>query len=144
MVQLLDYCEHKKIIRPGYSTLQKIVSNALMKEEQRLLSKISGIKQDTKQAIDELLAVDDLFYRLRSLKKEPKNFTTKEMRAELTKLQTINAIYLGGKIVVEQLDISRSNIDYYASLAEYYSIFSLKRMNIEKARLYLLWVLSSC
>ena len=136
--QLLDYCEHKKIIRPGYSTLQKIVSNALMKEEQRLLSKISGINQDTKQAIDALLAVDDLFYRLTSLKKEPKNFTTKEMRAELTKLQTINAIYLGGKIVVEQLDISRSNIEYYASLAEYYSIFSLKRMNIEKARLYLL------
>ena len=137
--QLLDYCEHQKIIRPGYSTLQSIVAAAVFKEEERLTSKISMlVDQETKKAIDNLLTIDDLFYILTSLKKDPKNFSTNEMKAETIKQQTISGIYSNIKSIVSQLGISRHNIQYYASLAEYYSIYSLKRMQIEKARLYLI------
>jgi hypothetical protein len=61
------------------------------------------------------------------------------MKAEIVKQQSISTIYLNTKSIVNQLDVSRHNIQYYASLAEYYSVYSLKRMPIEKARLYLIY-----
>lgn len=137
--ELLNYCEQRKIIRPAYSTLEGIVATTIRHEEDRLIDILGSLtSKSTRDAIDHLLSCDDLFYNLTLLKKDPKSLTTKEMRKELTKQQYITEIYDQAKLIIPELNISRKNLQYYADLAEYYSVYSLKRMKIDKARLYLM------
>jgi TnpA family transposase len=60
------------------------------------------------------------------------------MNLEISKQNNISSIYHNVCSITDKFGISRQNILYYSSLAEYYSIFSLSRMKIEKARIYLI------
>jgi TnpA family transposase len=136
---LLDYCEQCKIIRPAYSTLEGIVSTTIKAEENRLSDLLNRLtNKSTRKSIDNLLNCDDIFYNLTLLKKDPKSLTPKEMRKELAKQQCITEIYNQSKLIIPNLNISRKKLQYYADLAEYYSVYSLKRMKLDKVRLYLL------
>ena len=48
--ELLHYCEQYQVVRPKYSTLQSMVSKAITREENRLLTKLENIldKHDSK------------------------------------------------------------------------------------------------
>ena len=73
--ELLEFCEQHKIIRPKYSTLQRIVSKAISREEKRLTLKLERLlNKIEKNHLDSLLAKDALFHNLTLLKKDPKNF----------------------------------------------------------------------
>lgn len=82
--ELLEFCERHKTIRPKYSTLQSIVSKAILREENRLNLKLERLLNKTEKAdLDSLLTKEDLFHHLTLLKKDPKSFNTKEMHKEL-------------------------------------------------------------
>ncbi len=67
---LLDFCEQNKIIRPKYSTLQVIVSRAVLREENRLLVKLGNLLDaQSRLTLDELLEQDDSITKLTT----PKN-----------------------------------------------------------------------
>lgn len=112
--ELLEFCEQHKIIRPKYSTLQGIVSKAISREENRLTLKLERLLNKIEKAnLDSLLAKEDLFHNLTLLKKDPKNFNTKEMQKELSKQRKILALFNKAKMVIPLLSISRQNIQYY-------------------------------
>lgn len=137
--ELMGFCEQNQVIRPKYSSLQKIVSKAINREENRLVLKLERLMNKAEKAdLDSLLTKDDLFYNLTLLKKDPKNFNTKEMQKELSKQKKITALFKKSKLVIPLLNISRQNIQYYTGLAEFYDTDILKKINRKKARLYLI------
>lgn len=79
--ELLDSCLHKKVIKPAYSTLQYMVSEALRYEQQRLTNKLyTAADKPLRAALDTLLDNEDLFYNLTLLKRDQKSFNTTEVK----------------------------------------------------------------
>ncbi|WP_198672839.1 hypothetical protein [Photorhabdus sp. CRCIA-P01] len=73
--ELLDYCLNNNLLRPAYSTMQNIVSCALRQEQQRLNNKFyAKIEPTIRSQLDNLLNMDDLFYKLTLIKKDQKDF----------------------------------------------------------------------
>lgn len=73
--ELICWLNEKKIVRPGYSTLQKIISKALSTERQRLADiLLSFLDTETQSALNSLLKKDDALSGLAVLKQEAKIF----------------------------------------------------------------------
>jgi len=137
--ELLNFCQQSNVVRPAYSTMQSVISSALKKERQRLINKIlSLLDKDAKTALDHLLKNDEFRYQLTLLKKDPKDFSTNEMRKEITKQMDLLRIYAYTKSILPKLNISLKNRQYYADMAMFYPIARFKRLNPNLARLYLL------
>ena len=137
--ELLGFCRQSNLIRPAYSTMQSIVSVALQKERDRVLNKMSFyLNKRARLALDALLENDDSFYQITLLKKDPKDFSTREMRREVAKQQALLNVYEPTKAVIPKLNISAKNIEYYANMAKFYPAVKLKRFKKNLARLYLL------
>ena len=82
------------MVRPAYSRMQIIVSDALLKERDRVIKKVAlHLDRRVKKELDALLETDDSFYQITLLKKDPKDFSTSEMRSEVAKNQRLLKIY---------------------------------------------------
>ena len=137
--ELLFYLKNQKIVRPGYTALQDIVSSALIQERNRLkLTLQSHLTEEHRKSLDQLYENDKTISELASLKQDPKNFGTSMMRVELQKYHVLKPLYQMAKTIFPHLDISQQNIDHYASLAHHYSVYDLDRFEDEQAYLYLL------
>lgn len=78
--ELICWLNKKKIVRPVYSTLQKIISKALSTERQRLAYMLlSFLDTETQSALDSLLKKDDALSGLAVLKQEAKDFRRRQM-----------------------------------------------------------------
>ncbi len=137
--ELLKFIKKKKIVRPGYTTLQDIVSRALNDEYTRLEGIIAhSITEGAKGIIEKLLERDDIISYLAVLKQDAKNFGYKMMVTERQKLSTIKPLYIVAKELLPTLDISRQNLLHYAELVNYHTIFELRRLKPERLYLYVL------
>lgn len=129
----------EKIVRPGHTTLQDIISNAVRSERERLGNIIfDTLNEESKQAIDQLLSRDDVISYLAALKQDSKDFGYKLMTTERQKLETIKPLYLLVKQLIPKLGISRQNLLYYADLVNYYTVYELRNQNPKQSYLYLL------
>lgn len=139
LFELMNYCHQKQTIRPVYSTLQDIVGGILKKEKSRICYKLKvQLDKQTKVLLKNLLTTEGLFYKLTLLKKDPKDFSTREIQKELKKREYISDIFYKAETILPGIDISNQNIQYYASLAEFYDVSKLKRLNSGIVQLYLL------
>jgi hypothetical protein len=137
--ELIGFCRQSNLIRPAYSTMQSIVSVALQNERDRMLNRMSSyLNKRARLALDALLENDDSFYQITLLKKDPKDFSTREMQREVAKQQALLSVYEPTKAVIPKLNISAKNIEYYADMAKFYPAVKLKRFKKNLARLYLL------
>ena len=138
--ELLSYLETHRVATPGYSAMQNIVGKALTTERTRLVTAISQyISEENYEAFDKILSSDEGgLYALTLLKKEPKDFSYKEISQEIKKLEVLKPIYNLAEEFFPNVGISNENIKYYASLVEYYTVQKMKRINRETAYLYLL------
>ena len=129
--QLFELCQKSSVIRPAYSKLQTIVANALQDENRRLDNKLQSLlDKTTRQAIDNLFETEDMFYKLTMLKKDPKDFSTTEMRKELEKQAYVSHIFQEANRIIPKLNISRQNIQHYANLVEYYTASKLNQLAV--------------
>ena len=137
---LIEHCHSHKVIRPAYSTLQGLISNAWYKERLRISNKLYTVMdQSLRQSLDGLLKKDDLFYYFTLLKKDQKDFTTNEIRSSVEKNKLLFAIYHKSISIIAQLDISEQNVIHYAELAIQYTIHDLRNLKQPNlVRLYLL------
>jgi len=139
LIELLAFLKAKKIVRPGYTTLQSIITEALTAERRRLEQLIEGsLDTDTNVALRNLLVREDTLSELAALKQDAKNFRYRMMAAERQKRTTLAPMYHAAKKLLPPLGISQQNIDYYASLVHYYTIYDLRRMRPGQSHLYLL------
>ena len=139
--ELLLYLEQSKIVFPQYTTLQDILGKAIVAEEERLCALVlEGITPKIANLLENLFTLKDdkNTYDLTALKRYPKNFSFKNIQAELEKHKKYYPIYQYAKKFLPTLGISRQNIIYYSSLVEHYQVQSLNRFLPGKRRLYLM------
>jgi hypothetical protein len=75
---------------------------------------------------------------LAALKQDAKSFRYRQMGLERQKRLTLAPMYAIAKVLLPILDISQLNIAYYASLANFYTIYDLRRFKPGQTNLYLL------
>jgi len=137
--ELLTYLEKEKVVLPAYSTMQKIISKAIIEERERLSAFAEQhITKDVEKTLQELLTLEDNSYILTLLKKEPKDFSYKQISREITKQKLLKPVYDFANSFLLLLEISDDNIKYYASFVEYYSVFSIRRFSNILAYIYLI------
>ena len=140
---LLSYLEKSRVVLPAYSTMQKIVSKAIIEETDRLSALgRKHITSDVERALKEMLTREDRSYVLTVLKKEPKDFTYKQISQEIAKQKLLKPLYDFAKNFLPRLEISNDNIVYYGSLVDFYSIFRIRQLRSDIANVYLLCFIS--
>jgi TnpA family transposase len=139
VAELITYLNEYKVERPGYTTLQTVISQALVTERERLAQLLStALDEPTKASLAELLVRDDTLSELAALKQDARDFGWTQMERERDKRDRLQALYLAAKALLPKLAISQQNLHHYASLANFYTVYDLRRMKPEQANLYLL------
>lgn len=137
--ELLDFLQTQKIVRPGYTTLQTIVSSTLSEERQRLKSCLQQhLTNCHKENLKQLIKKENTLSELAALKQDVKNFKLSMMRLEIKKHDTLKPLHALALEILPYLDISQQNVAYYASLTHHYTIYELEQFDIEQTYLYLL------
>jgi hypothetical protein len=139
VAELIAYLNEHKIVRPGYTTLQDLISEALSAERLRLGGLLEEVLDDAATAaLAQLLVRDDTLSELAALKQDAKDFGWRQMAQEREKRAKLEALYRIAKALLPKLAISQQNLLYYASLANFYTVYDLRRLKPEQTRLYLL------
>lgn len=137
--ELICWLNEKKIVRPGYSTLQKIISKTLSTERQRLAGILSvALDDETQKTLTALLKKDDALSGLAVLKQEAKDFRWRQMSRERDKRSQLAPLYQVARKILPGLGISQQNLLYFASLVNFYTIHDLRNLRKEQTWLYLL------
>jgi hypothetical protein len=138
LTELLNFLHNKKIIIPGYTTLQDIISKVINDECKRVGTIIKQqIDNNSKKIIESLLIRDDMLSYLAVLKQDAKDFSYKMMSKEREKLLTIKPLYILAKRILPNLDMSKQNLIHYADLVNFYTVFDLRRFRSKLLYLYL-------
>ena len=139
--ELIVWLSEHKIIRPGHTTLQELVSEALSTERRRLGGLLAEVLDESaKAALGQLLVRDDTLSQLAALQ-DAKDFGWRQMAGEREKRATLKSLH-GIAALLPKLGISQQNL-HYASLANFYTVHDLRHLKAEQTRLYLLcyaWV----
>ncbi len=136
---LMRYLEAQRIVVPGYSVLQDIVSRALAAERQRITTLIDrALDPVTRAALDALYVNREGVYAITALKHEPKDFSLKELKHEITRNQALTGVYQIACTLLSELGISNDSVSYYAALVDYYTVQKLQQLPTGMVYLYLL------
>ena len=139
LTELMVFLNGKRIVRPGYTTLQNIIGDALSTERQRLERLVDVALDDAaRTALQKLLVREDTLSELSSIQQDAKHFGYRIMFLERQKRDTLAPLYVIAKALLSSLGISQLNIACYASLANYYTIYDLRRLKPRRTYLYLL------
>jgi TnpA family transposase len=139
LIEVLAFLKARRIVRPGYTTLQTIISDVLVAERRRLAPLIAeGLDTGTHAALQDLLVREGTLSELAALKQDAKHFGYQMMVAERQKHAALAPLHTAAKAILPRLGISRQNTTYYASLVHYYTIFDLRRMTAGQSHLCLL------
>jgi Tn3 transposase DDE domain/Domain of unknown function (DUF4158) len=139
VAELITYLNEHKIVRPGYTTLQTLISEALSVERRRLGSLLAGALDGAAQnALSQLLVRDDTLSELAALKQDARDFGWRQMVQERDKRAKLEPLYRIVKALLPKFAISQQNLHYYSSLANFYTVYDLRRLKTEQTHLYLL------
>jgi hypothetical protein len=115
LIEILGFLKTRKIVRPGYTTLQTVISDALVRERRRLVQLVEeGLAADTHAALQALLVREEALSELAALKQDAKHFGYQMMVTERQKRTTLAPFYQAAQALLPRLDIAQQNITYYA------------------------------
>jgi TnpA family transposase len=119
--------------------LQTLISEALSAERRRLGGFLADVLDTAaKDTLAQLLVRDDTLSELAALKQDAKDFGWRQMAQEREKRVRLESLYRIAKALLPKLAISQQNLHYYASLANFYTVYDLRRLKSEQTHLYLL------
>src|SRR5699024_3536215 len=137
--EIMNYLNEQRIVVPGYSFIQETVSKAIIFEQNRLISIMQNhLKQPDIQALRTLIEDTQGLYEITLLKREPKDFSLKEIKREIDRGKQIQSLFQLAHTLLPKLDVSNESIKYFASLVNYYSVYKLKRLDEWLVFVYLL------
>ena len=137
--ELIVWLNEHKIIRPGYTTLQELISETLSAERRRIGDLLAEVLDNRARAgLEQLIARDETLSELTVLRQDAKDFRWRQMTREREKRVTLEPLYCIAKGLLPKLGVSRQNLLYYASLANFYTVYDLRRLRPEQTNLYLL------
>ena len=129
--ELLRFLEREHIVVPAYSTLQNLVGMAVQGATSLLEKRADSLFTDKeKKWLDELLNKrGDFLYEVTLLKRDPRNFSLKEIKETILKRNRLDELHSSLDGFATNLGISAQNLLYYANLVSYYSIYKISRMS---------------
>ncbi|WP_322489331.1 Tn3 family transposase [Chloroflexus sp.] len=128
--ELLQFFAEQRIVAPGYTVMQNLVSQAVTFEQQRLTRILQhSLTLDDTAALDKLIAETEGLYRITRLKHEPADFSRGAMREEIERATLLHPLAALAGRVIPALAISPDAVAYYASLVSYYSVFRLLQLD---------------
>ncbi len=137
--ELIIWLNEHNIVRPGYTTLQELISGTLSSERRRLGELLAEVlDNEAKTALAQLLVRDDTLSQLAALKQDAKDFGWRQMAREREKRATLEPLHAIAKALLPKLGISQQNLLYYASLANFYTVHDLRNLKADQTHLYLL------
>ena len=137
--ELIVWLNEHKIVRPGYTTLQELISVTLSAERQRLGGLLAEVLDGAaKAALAQLLVRDGTLSELAALRQDAKNFRWRQMAREREKRVTLEPFHAIAKALLPKLGISQQNLLYHASLANFYTVHDLRNLKADQTHLYLL------
>jgi hypothetical protein len=137
--ELMAYLTRQRLIAPGYTVMQEMIGDVLQREKERLIAIAKfHLTDDTVTALNDLLANPRGLYEITRIKREPKDFSIKEINEEIRRGEQIKPLYAVAQTVLPHLEISNESIKYYASLINYYSVFQMSQLGENLAHIYLL------
>ena len=139
VVELIAHLNDHKIVRPGYTTLQDLISGALSAERRRLGGLLAeGLDGAAKEDLAQLLVCADTLSKLAALRQDAKDFRWRQMVREREKRARLEPLFRTAKALLPRLAISQQNLHYYANLANFYTVHDLRGLKPEQTQLYLL------
>ena len=139
LTEMIAFLNAEKIVRPGYTTLQTIIGDALTAERRRVEQMLEEtLDEAARAALDKLIVREDTLSELAAIKQDGKHFGYRMMVLERHKRATLEPLYQLAKALLPKLAISQQNLNHYANLAHYYTIYDLRRLKPGQTHLYLL------
>lgn len=141
--EIMNYLSEHCLVPPGYSFIQETIGRAITLEQNRLTSVMRQyLRPSDREDLRLLLEDSHGLYEITRLKREPKDFSLKEIKSEIHRGKQIRSLYLLASTILPALKISNESIKHYASLVDYYSVFRLKRLDEGIVYVYLLCYIS--
>lgn len=105
--ELVDYLRQRRIVLPGYSLLQDIITRALTLERRRLTNTLGNlIGEDHEAALDRLLTDPDGLHAITNIKHEPQDFSHKQLLAEVRRGEQVRPLVELADRATKQADLS--------------------------------------
>jgi CheY-like chemotaxis protein len=99
--ELVDYLRQQRIVLPGYTYLQDLVRQALSFERSRLSEALSAfITPQDAVLLDALLRDDDGLHAVTEIKHHPRDFSHKQLLAEIERGQQIQVLFAVAKRII--------------------------------------------
>ena len=137
--EALQHLANQRIVAPGYTYLQDMVSRVITGERRRITDLLEQTMTPlVENRLDALLQSDEGMYRISMLKHEPKDFSYSELRQEVGRRKFFQPLYAFGQTFLAKNGLSNESVKYYASMVLFYSVYKLRRMATPTTRLYLL------
>lgn len=138
--ELLNHLDKQQIMPPAYSTFQDLIGRGLSEERQRIGGQLMfNMEPEIEEALSNILADDPTgLHWVTQLKKEPKDFSYKEVLSETVRTKQLKPLYDFCVHWLPTIELSNESIRYYAALVEYYSVYKLRRFDVPTAYFYLL------
>jgi len=111
--EVLQYLATRRIVAPGYTFLQDLVSRVVTKERQRITHLLGqAITPDIEKRLQALLESDEGLYQLTILKHEPKDFSHKELRQEGERRRFFQPLYDFARTFLSAAGLSNDSVRY--------------------------------
>lgn len=132
--ELHQYLNRRKVILPAYSTMQKLISQAIFNQENLLAQLIKdNLTESIRNQLDALLSKEtESRYQLTLIKAPAAGFTYKKALKERKKQEQIREIYGHADAVITQIGISNFSVKYYARLVDQYTIQQINQFEDNK------------
>ena len=133
-----EYLARNHIAIPKYTVLQRIISQVIRLERQRISDTLKvTISDELTSNLAELVDGENSL-TVKELKQAAKSFNASELEKELNVNKLIQPWMDEVHQVVSSLSLSQKNQQHYATMVDYYSITKLKRFDRVTQQLYLL------
>lgn len=94
LTELVAFLNAGKIVRPGYTTLQSIIAEALAAERRRVEQAVEAALDETaRAALDQLITREETLSALAAIKQDAKHFGHRMMALERRKRTTLEPLY---------------------------------------------------
>ena len=135
----LQHLTNQRVVAPQYSTLQDMIGRVVTHERNRVTRfLVESASPFILQHLDSLLQADEQMYRISALKREPKDFSHKELKREVERRKFFQPLHEFAQTFLAEAGLSNESGKYYASMVKFYTVYKLQRMPKGITRLYLL------
>jgi hypothetical protein len=105
--ELVDLLRRERVVLPGYTYFQDVVRGALAFERKCLAGALEGLMStEEARSIDRLLADDKGLHQITTIKRQPRDFTYRQLLREIERGQQLRTLFALAERVIAKVELS--------------------------------------